>query len=268
MTHYEFLQLHLVDKVLHGLKSGTSSRFALHVHGTWGNFYENLFVMRLVDTYINAGWSYATVNTSGHDGGSISENFAASLLEITSWLTQISPDVPVILQGHSLGALKIVRLLTDGQHQAIRDRVKAVVLLSPFDLVAFNGGIGKELASKREAAVLQRAMLGGSALISTDIFDRWPLSIDTYLKATESGGDWDLFPTRNSDSGRLADLGLPTLVALGSNDFASYPNPKVAASLASDLSNTKVLFVEGAPHNFAGAEDALVAGVQDFLSML
>ncbi len=270
MNTFQFLAMESSGTVLHGLRSGTVPSCAIHIHGTWGNFYENPFALQLSDTYQRTGWSYASVNNIGHDGGSIEEDFEESLPEIADWVNYLSPgNEPIILQGHSLGALKILRLLQDSQYTELQARIHAVVLLSPFDIVAFNGGVGEELQERRAKAEKLKAEQGGKALVTADIFDVWPLSVSTYLQATSAGGRWDLVPTREKSVGVLRSLKVPTFIAIGGSDFAAYPDPRAVAELiAQHAPMISLTFIEGAPHNFAGHEDTLANAIGDFVQAL
>jgi hypothetical protein len=165
--------------------------------------------------------------------------------------------------------LKILRLLQDQQYAELRARTVAAVLLSPFDMVAFNGGVGDELRERRAMAQRLMARQGDEALVTTDIFDAWPLSVKTYLEATTAGGRWDLLPTREKSAGAVGNVDLPTLVAIGGSDFASYPNPATAAEIiGQQVPTAAVAFMDGAPHNFAGHEDLLAKAISNFLRVL
>lgn len=268
---YDFLTLQTKTSLLHGLRSGEVARYAIHIHGTWGNFYENSFALGLTETYTAAGWSYASVNNSGHDGGSIGEKFDDSLPEIYAWIKRLCPNgESVVIQGHSLGALKILRLLRHPDYSELKHQIVAAVLLSPFDIVAFNGGVGEQLKLRRSRAEQQRIEQGGDAFVDTDIFDAWPLSVDTYLEASNEGGPWDLFPSRLHLVGALGEVGVPTLVAFGGEDsFAQYPSPHAAAELVeTEATAVRTVLVEGAPHNFAGHEEALAQSISAFIRSL
>jgi hypothetical protein len=267
---YEFVQLEMPDGSLHGLTAGNEPRLAIHIHGTWGNFYENPFALGLSDTYTAAGWSYASVNNRGHDGGSVEERYDASLPEIAAWVDKLAPDDrPVILQGHSLGALKILRLLHDREYSQLVSRVSAVVLLSPFDLVAFNGGVGDQLKYRREKAMRLREEHGGEHLVESDMLTAWPLSVGTYLEATTEGGRWDLLPTRDGSAGALRSVSAPLLVAIGGSDVAQYPDPALAAEvIAQQVPDVRLVFIDGAPHNFAGHEAALQEAIGQLVESL
>jgi pimeloyl-ACP methyl ester carboxylesterase len=268
---YDFLTLQTESGSLHGLQAAHGPRYGIHVHGTWGNFYENPFALGLTRTYADIGWSYASVNNSGHDGGSILEKFDDSLPEISAWIKRLCPNgEPVVIQGHSLGALKIMRLLRHPDYADIKSQIVAAVLLSPFDIVAFNGGVGEKLKLNRSRAEQQRIEQGGRAFVDTDIFDAWPLSVDTYLEASNEGGPWDLLPTRLGLVGALGEIDVPTLAAFGGEDhFAQHPNPQAVADLVSaQAPRVQTVLVDGAPHNFAGHEEALALSISTFIKSL
>jgi pimeloyl-ACP methyl ester carboxylesterase len=265
-THYRFEKLTRPGGMLHGLSTGDADTLALHIHGTWGNFYENPFALGIAETYVSAGYRYASVNNPGHDGGSINEDFDESTSAILGWVEALQrpQDSGLVLQGHSLGALKLLRLLSAAPTPI--PAVSGLVLLSPFDLVAFYAGVGQSVAARREAARAQAKLHGDTAILDTSVFDTWPIGVDAYLRATEVGGPWDLFPTRDGSVGRLASIGLPTLVVLGSADFAATPTVSEVARLVRDhVPEANVHVIQDAPHNFAGYEKQLYSVVGSFL---
>ncbi len=254
------------EKILCGVRRGNGDNVALHVHGSGGNFYENPFALGVSDTYISAGYSYASTNNPGHDTNVVTENFDDSLDAIVDWCNQLAPQGRIILQGHSLGALKILRLATHRDYAEFFERVAAIVLLSPFDLVGFYGGPNSE--RRREHAKEFRDQYGDTAILPQSIFDAWPISARTFLELSEAGSEYDLFPTRtlNRDIGAVAHVTVPTLVVLGSEDIYCIPTAQeVAESLKA--SRAKTVLIEGAPHNFAGYEQQLSRAIADFLSI-
>jgi pimeloyl-ACP methyl ester carboxylesterase len=265
---YEFVTLQMGEARYHGLSTGQSAPLCLHVHGTWGNFYENPFVFQLTDTYVAAGYSYASTNNPGHDGGSMHEDFDASLPVLYEWISHLSPQAgELVLQGHSLGALKVMRLLTDAKYQDVLERIRAIILLSPFDLVAFYGGPSASEVERRRERVEEIVHKSGlEALVDSEIFDVWPISAESFLSATVVDGPWDLFPTRRGSAGKLAQIGKPIFVALGDSDFAQTPSAQaVAQIIRGDVPEASVSVIQGAPHNFASHENELGRLIANFL---
>jgi alpha-beta hydrolase superfamily lysophospholipase len=263
---YEFVTLTTEAGPLHGLMCGDGEALALHVHGTWGNFYENPFVLRLTKIYNDSDCTYASTNNPGHDGGSIEEDFDASLPVIRGWIELLAPpNSRLVLQGHSLGALKLLRLLAHEEYQDIAERVDRLILLSPFDLVAFYGGSEDRQIANRRSEVARSTQKDPYALVDRRIFDVWPISAGSFLHATEPDGPWDLVPTRNGSAGALR-VSVPMLVVLGGNDFASTPSPAAVADIVREqVPAATVHVIQDAPHNFAGKEEELSRQVHSFL---
>ena len=60
LSSFEFLTLKYKGEKINGLRSGAnvlSNNLALHVHGTWGNFYENPFATSVGRTYNKLGFN-------------------------------------------------------------------------------------------------------------------------------------------------------------------------------------------------------------------
>jgi len=251
---------------LQGLSTGEAHRRALHVHGTWGNFYENVIATDTSAPYAEHGFGFATVNTAGHDAGSITEDLNSATDEIGAWMRHFEQQGTEewILQGHSLGALKLMRQLLDGGADS---RIRGVVLLSPFDLPAFyaqsgdQGQIDSQIAAVEAFAEDQ----GREATVPTEIFDIWPVSAGTMIAALQSGGPLDVFQSRTGTLSHIRELQLPALVLLGGADFAATPNARDVAEQVSKA-GVEVRLIEDAPHNFGGYEDQVNGAISEFLS--
>lgn len=251
---------------LHGLlhRRPAHRGLVLHVHGTWGNFYGNPFIPWFAETYDSAGLAFASVNFPGHDETSIDEQAPASLDAFSPWLETLRVDQePVLLQGHSLGAIKIAHL---ARTRGLPSGTAGVVLLAPFDAVAFNSrSTGGNLPSLH--AKLQALIDDGAALVPSEIFEYWPISPQTLMDLTTVGGAWDQFPTRNGEAGdALRNVQVPALVAVGAEDFAATPDPQGVVDILSAGSNVVGVVIPGAPHNFAGQEQALMRAVSEWVS--
>jgi pimeloyl-ACP methyl ester carboxylesterase len=180
------------------------------------------------------------------------------------------PGARVILQGHSLGALKIVRCLHDRIFDNLEYTITAAVLLAPFDIVAFNAGKNHAEVEQNRETVRQILLQDPNALVPREVFAHWPISAKTYLQITESGGQWDVFPSRDDDNHRewIRSCEVPALIAIGREDFAAFPNPISVVQALTDLEGVSAHVVPDAPHNFAGQESILGAKLRDFLSQL
>ena len=258
----------LSEPALQGLSTGDLERRAIHIHGSWGNFYENPIALETQAAYSSRGYGYASVNTLGHDAGTIDEDISASTSDILAWVEYFNArgTNEWILQGHSLGALKIVRGLLDSAFGA---GVRGAVLLSPFDLPAFYAGSASndEIDAKRSRAEQLVARNGALELAPTELFSTWPVSLGTIESALTRGGPLDVFRSREGNVNSLGRLGVPTLVVLGGADFAATPDNHDVAQLVASA-GAEVALIEGAPHNFAGFEDQVNEAIAQFLDRL
>lgn len=258
------------DQTLHGIITGDpAAPLALHVHGTWGNFYANDFIAKTAESYLRVGYRFAAVNFPGHDQTAVNERFEDFPPALNSWLVTLGASDGVILQGHSLGALKVLYL--NSSNAKVVRRVRALVLLAAFDVVGFyvreSGMPASQL--RQEAAALARTR-GDASRVPVAWSPYWDLSVGTLLAATDQGGLWDQFP---SGRGSLGALGLetlpPTFFAIGSSDFAAVPGVPEVMGLAESAPNVSGHYlVPDSPHNFAGRETELSESIASWLSKL
>lgn len=258
---------------LQGLNDKGAGRAAhavvVHLHGTWGNFYGNPFIDHFADFYPRRGYSFMTVNTRGHDEGSISERFENCLSDIQTWL-EFAARLGyrrVILQGHSLGALEAVYYLTSSQSL---NRVQALILLSPFDIIAFYCSGDITVRQDRLVKVKAIASTDPNALVPKDVWDMWLISAGTYLDLVDFNTKADIFPFRTGTlTGMpLSQVGLPVFAAVGGNDFAAFPSPKAEVEQLNQLPQVHAVLINGAPHNFAQHEGELLNKISSWLKRI
>lgn len=252
---------------LHGLiaRPSEAKGLVVHVHGTWGNFYGNSFIGAVAEQIVAAGWSFATVNVPGHDETAIDEYVAAFEPAMRAWLGHLNAEkIPVVLQGHSLGALKILDFMS--RETATTDlEIKAVFLLSAFDCVGFY---------EREADLDLASSLGldRMSLVPDEVFSYWLLRWSALQRLTAVDGEWDLFRSRRpagSDLLARGPLSVPTFFAIGSEDFAAVPSvDTVLEAVRNSGAFQSIEVVHGAPHGFDSREDHLAALLASWLNYL
>ncbi len=122
-----------------------NKRIVIHIHGSFGNFYQNKFIWYMSEMYCNDGIDFLSINTSAHDGlsegyygknlkyvgGAITDyNESQKDIEAAISFVQELHYEDIILQGHSLGCDKII-------DYTIRSKNNLdVILLSPADSYA------------------------------------------------------------------------------------------------------------------------------------
>ena len=107
------------------VSSPTSHTTIVHVHGSFGNFYENDFLQEMGKVYLRYGINFFSTNNRGHDGiteiyrnskldyvGAVYERLEDSIKDIAGAVKiakRLTPNV--VLQGHSLGCVKVLHFL-------------------------------------------------------------------------------------------------------------------------------------------------------------
>jgi alpha-beta hydrolase superfamily lysophospholipase len=269
---FSFVTTEFQGATLHGVRSdgGRGDRLLIHAHGTWGNFYANPFVGPIAGVSASLGIDFLSLNFPGHDETAVNERFDDFAPALEAWLDAIGSNYEsLILQGHSLGALKILAYLQN--HDSVRTRrISGAILLSPFDIVAFysHGNLDALAGVRRRIEQLAGAE-GGAALVPNDVFDMWQVSCQSFLELSSDGGPADLFPTRRASllGTAITNVTVPVLSLFGGNDFASYPTAGAARDMVQSLGRTSLTakLFDGAPHNFAGKTDQLAASIQPWL---
>jgi len=146
--------------------------------------------------------------------------------------------------------------------------VDRLILLSPFDILAFYaGGNPDNLAEIRTTIEKDIAESGPDASIRPTIFDMWDMSNATFLELTEAENPADRFPSRNpkliAEGHWLPEM--TTFLGIGGEDFASHPSPGDVFNMLPNKSNLTAHLIEGAAHNFDGGLSTLRSKVLEWL---
>ena len=123
--------------------SGNSKdKIIIHIHGNFGNFYQNKFLWFMSSIYTANGIDFLTINLSSHDGlaegyyGRDLKYVGGAVAEYDKSQDDIKAAIDfainqgykhVILQGHSLGCDKVI------QYALENDSNVPLILLSPVD---------------------------------------------------------------------------------------------------------------------------------------
>ena len=128
------------DGILYQASESTTT--IVHVHGSFGNFYQNEFLRIMAKAYLEAQINFLSFNLAGHDGlaegyrnewdfeyaGGAIKAFEDCVFDIQAAVDFVQPfSKRVVLQGHSLGCERVLHfmLATKAKHDFI--------LLSPCD---------------------------------------------------------------------------------------------------------------------------------------
>jgi hypothetical protein len=122
--------------------SNKSKKTIIHIHGSYGNFYQNFFHRVMAKIYTDNGYNFLSFNLTSHDGFAEGYKGESDFLyvggAVSDFLTCVS-DIEgavqfvgkfsdtIILQGHSLGCDRVVHYLLNSNQKF------DFILLSPCD---------------------------------------------------------------------------------------------------------------------------------------
>ncbi|MBN1373919.1 DUF1749 domain-containing protein [Candidatus Dojkabacteria bacterium] len=258
----------------------------IHVHGFEGDFFSNKFVHAIGDTVSSDGNAYLTCQTRGmgmatefhtatpevgRNIGGDYERLEEAHYDISAWIKFLLElgYKSVILQGHSLGTIKIVRYMSEGKYA---DRVKALILLCPFDKTAGSDIYTKGKLKEYVETTRKKVREGKGRDIIPSEYDPSDSSYQTFLSwydDTNLGRMFDFY-NKEYEFPVLKALNLPVHVIVGSKDEYFAPGQEgkfseVLKFMLSKLKNGTGKLIEGATHGFGGYEDMAAKSVIEFV---
>ena len=275
----ELLKIETRDKLLlHGMFCpGQSNEIAIiHVHGSYGNFYENFFLDEMSENYNKSGISFLSVSTRGRDYysdfkilkenkyesiriGGIREIFQDSVTDIASWIDFLKNKgfKKIILQGHSLGAMKVVYYIKHAD-----TKVNGLILLSPPDNIGLqksdNGNkydeykqIAHDLSQKDLNSLMPKEAYYDT-ITSTSFFS---------LLTEEDTGMFTYSDIELMKKAGMSSIAIPTLVTFATNNEAIVnPIDICIDSLKKSIPDENLIqfsIIENANHNYHFKEKEL-----------
>jgi pimeloyl-ACP methyl ester carboxylesterase len=279
---YKLLQTYTKDDIkLTGLlvEGPKDKPVTIYIHGFTGDFYSHKFVSVLSEKYKNKGESFLLIQHRGTglhtefikknlDGvyiGSFYELLEDAHLDISAWvgLLEQMGYSDFILMGHSLGTIKAIRYLFEGQHA---DKISKLILLSPFDKNAYmERKQGAERLNYIKKAQEQVALGNGDKRVPVPEFEDYEMSYKTFCSwySQDDFGKMFDFYVKDYDFPILSKIDIPVEVTIGSKDeFVNYPDLGVSAESAmrvfeKHVKNCKTRVIDGADHPYNGFEAEL-----------
>jgi len=272
---------------LHGYYSPTSDKKVafLHIHGFEGNFYENNFVHVLADTLEKANIPFLSANTRGNASdqdfntvqgkykriGARNEQLEEAHLDISAWMKLLIKEgyKTIVLQGHSLGTIKVIRYLFEGKY---KNKVNKLILLAPFDKKALMDISGrKDIKGLLKKARLKVKQGKGDELITKE-FEDIKLCYKTFIswyKQDDFGRMFE-FCSPNYDFPILQQIKIPTKIIVGSKDeyfhLSNPKNPQEALDLMlKRIPQSEGEIIKGAVHSYKPYENIMAREVRKFV---
>lgn len=252
-----------------------TERIVIHVHGLYGNFYENRFLDVLAKTYTDQGYAFLTFNNRGVGAiselskgddftiiGACFEKFQDSLLDLEGVINWVKENgyKEIVLEGHSYGCNKVLYYYVKKKNPSI----KKIVLLGPCDIPSeckkFLSGEEYEKAKEESTRLVREGK--EEELIDFLVMPNKKISAGTYYYDFLPGGEDDFIrygdgKERKSDV--LNSLDIPVLVIFGDIDECVLTEPieVVKDYLQSNILDCNIEIIEGADHSYTDKYEEL-----------
>lgn len=250
-------------------------KIVIHVHGLYGNFYENRFLDSLAESYTEKGYAFLSFNNRGRDTvsellkddesvviGACFDNFKDCVLDISGvvdWAKKNGYN-EIVLEGHSYGCNKVLYYYDKTNDPFI----KKIVLLGPCDIpsecVKFLDKEEYEKIKYESATLVDEGR--DKALVDFSVMPNGKISAGTYF--------YDFFPGGNADFLRYVDgvdgksdilrrINIPVLVVFGDNDECVLTESidVVKKYLTNNIKDCNIHIIDGANHSFTNKENEL-----------
>lgn len=287
--NYNFIQVVTGDGLrLNGLESlGDKDKTAfIFIHGFGTDFYTHDFYHKISSKLSSQGnlvilaqnrgtglhTEFIKTDRSNLNIGSFYEKISEAHLDISAFVEYLlaSGFQKIGLIGHSLGTIKAVRYLFEGEH---KDKISKLILLAPFDknayLVRKNPNGLKDLVEKANNKIMQG---NGKETIPVPDWDDYPVSYESFAswyEQTDLSNMWDFY-RHDYDFPILNQIKIPIKVILGEKDeFIMFPEFGVSAQSALDtikrhVATCETKLIEGSDHMYSGFEELVASEVAGF----
>ncbi len=287
---YEHIQVTTKDElILNGLfLAGDKNKEAcILIHGFTSDFYSHNFYHTIAKGLKENGnalilaqnrgtgmhTEFMTTNSGWRYVGSFYEKLEESHLDISAFVKFLSEQgyQKINLIGHSLGTIKIIRYLFEGEYAK---SIGKLILLAPFDKNVFMEikapGKWQDFVSEAKEKIDRGE---GEDVVPVPGYEDFPITYNTFYswyQPTDLNKIFDFYK-KDYQSPVLKQIKIPVKVILGEIDeFVNYPNFSETAESALDclkeqLPVCQVHLVKGAGHTYQGAEEEVSAEVVKFV---
>jgi pimeloyl-ACP methyl ester carboxylesterase len=274
---------------LNGLYSaGDKSKAAsIFIHGFTTDFYSHKFYHSIAEklhTQSNAiilaqtrgtgiQTEFIKSNGEGIFIGSYYEKLEEAHIDISAFVEFIIKEgySNIALIGHSLGTIKSVRYLFEGE---FKDKISKLVLLAPFDKNAFMEikaqGKWQEFLEVAKKKIEEGH---GKEIVPTPEYEDYPMTYETFYSWYEQSDlnrIWDFY-NKDYDFPALKRINIPMKVILGEkDDFVNYPTLGVTPQGALDtikkhVKTCETSLVAESGHTYFGFEKEVADQVSSFI---
>lgn len=287
---YEHIQVTTKDElILNGLflAGDVNKEACIFVHGFTSDFYSHKFYHAIAKEMKENGnalilaqnrgtgmhTEFMTSNSGWRYVGSFYEKIEEAHLDISAFVSYLLGQgyQKINLIGHSLGTIKIIRYLFEGDYAK---NIGKLILLAPFDKNVFmeNKAPGKWLDFVKIAK--EKIDRGeGESIVPVPGYEDFPITYNTFhswYQSTDLNKVFDFYK-KDYQSPILKQIKIPVKVILGERDeFVNYPDFSETANSALEYLNQQISdcqthLVSGSGHTFQGAEEEVATEVVKFI---
>ncbi|MEP7104103.1 MAG: alpha/beta hydrolase [Candidatus Dojkabacteria bacterium] len=275
--------------ILSGLysKGSTGKEAIIFIHGFGTDFFTHKFTHSIGDILNKNNYAYVLAQnrgtglftefisadrSKGFNLGSYYEKIDDAHLDISSWVDFLRSQgyTKFILVGHSLGTIKSVRYLYEGEYI---DQISKLILLAPFDK---NGYVENKTKGEwhNHIKIAEEKIREGKALeIIPNSFDDFPMTYQNYLswyKESDLNSMFDFYKPEYI-SPVLQNIKIPVQVILGDKDTSAF-TPEIGGSientvsyLRNSLKKADIQLIADSDHCYVGYESEVANNVIKFL---
>ncbi|MGE3619361.1 MAG: alpha/beta fold hydrolase [Acidimicrobiia bacterium] len=254
------------DVVLHGALVDTGGTDGvLAVHGAWGNFYKTP-VHDLLEPAARRGWSAASLNTRGHDLGTLGDGepcigFMRDLfeqapidLDAAAGVLRDAGVARILVVAHSYGSHKVAYWMADERPADVR----GLAMVSPAPLLDDGARWFVEGALEHHIARAAAAVAAGEPHRLIVLSSSAPVPV--VAEAATVLSTWR--PGTNADTMRWAHaIDVPVLVTVGGREPSPYR--RRAEEIAAALPDAELVVVDD-DHYYGRTRPELAATVLDW----
>lgn len=258
-----------------------TNKIVIHIHGLYGNFYENRFLDVLAKAYTEKNYAYLTFNNRGRDAisellkgddsviiGASFERFKDCLLDIegvVNWVREKGYQ-EIVLEGHSYGCNKILYYYTKKKNLDI----KGIVLLGPCDIPSeckkFLTSEEYKLAKEESTRLVK--VKKEKELIDFSPMPNGKISAATYYNDFLPEGEDDFIRYIDGEDGKsevLNNIDIPVLVVFGDVDECVLTEPidVVKKYLKNNIHDCNIEIIHGANHSFTNKYEELAETIKN-----
>lgn len=256
----------------------------IHIHGSFGNFYENFFLKEMSEQYNANGFSFLSIRTRGSDYysdfkmfdgegyqsrriGGIREVFQECILDIEPWIIYSKERgySEIYLQGHSLGAMKSVFF-----NRKSPLKIDGLILISPPDSIGLQKNDNGDDYEKYKSQALKMMQEDKLLLMPNEAYFE-AITCEAFynmMKEEETGmftyRDVDLMKKAGMDS-----INIPTFISFATKNEAVIDSIDFCINALKkscyDESLLHFEVVENANHNYHLRENTLVNSIVTWL---